>query len=313
MKKFVLFFTVCTASLPLVSAHVYRSNKGVKKINPGTNITITPANGTGVVTINSNLLTSSPTVTTPMTFTSSVTFSSANVTIGIATLTITGKGVGVWISTPSSLLEVHNGSITVRGTNAGLAISTAMTVDFGGNIRAESLNIRSTITIPASGVTPGSYSNATVVVSANGLVTSASAGQAAATVITTFTAILGAGGDVALSTVGFIPIPGAFTTIGHSTWNVIQIQAFNLTVSTFGSNFYSIALATGGAVPSTFTYITTRLEVSTNNMFSVWTSTAFTVPFNSSLSLHVMESSTTAGASSAGEYGMKIQYWRQPE
>ena len=33
MKSFILFFTVCTASLQLVNANVYRSNKGVKKVN----------------------------------------------------------------------------------------------------------------------------------------------------------------------------------------------------------------------------------------------------------------------------------------
>src|SRR3990167_4726944 len=127
----------------------------------------------------------------------------------------------------------------------------------------------------------------------------------------TYTYTLGSGGDVGVATTPFIAIPGAYATVGRSTWNITAIQAFNLSVSTFGSSFYRIALSTSNTRISSFTYISPQVEVSTGSSYSSYTSTSIVINSDFSIALHVMESSTTAGSSSAGEYGIKLEYWRR--
>src|SRR3990167_8625961 len=100
----------------------------------------------------------------------------------------------------------------------------------------------------------------------------------------TYTYTLGSGGDVGVATTPFIAIPGAYATVGRSTSNT-RI--------------------------SSFTYISPLVEVSTGSSYSQYTSTSMVINSDFSIALHVMESSTTAGSSSAGEYGIKLEYWRR--
>lgn len=201
---------------------------------------------------------------------------------------------GIRTTSPTSSLDVGIGSVTVRG--AGLNIPTGIAVSTG--LRLTSLTGCDTVDTDASG---------------NLICGSDATGGGGGTSITTFTYTLSSGGDVALSSIGFISIPGAFTTVGKSTWNVREVQAFNLVRSTAGSSQYQIALSTVTAGNQVFRYITPTVEVSTNNYYSVWTSTAFRLQADESISLHVTFSSAPTGAALAAEYGMKLKFWREPD
>lgn len=133
----------------------------------------------------------------------------------------------------------------------------------------------------------------------------------AATANSTFTFRLGVGGEVFIATNVFIPVAGAYGTIGKSTWNIIDVRPYTLDVSSVARTSMRVAVssATGGA--NVWAYRTQELHVSTNNKWGVWYSTAFPIMYNESFALHI----TTIPASGTlpSNFGVLLRVWKEPE
>lgn len=130
-----------------------------------------------------------------------------------------------------------------------------------------------------------------------------------ASVISTFTWVIKAGGDVYLSTNSFIPIPGAYGVVGKSTINVIEVQPFTLYASSVGWTSFNVAICTQTlGFATTWYYGIKNSTVGVNSKYGVWVSTAFRLYKDWAFSLHTT-SVTTAPGAVAAEYGMKMRGW----
>ena len=125
-------------------------------------------------------------------------------------MSATGK-FGIGASSPSSLLDVNGGSITVRGTNAGIQMS---------------------------GIDLANWMSTTVA--------SIGASVVPALVNSTFTKVIGYGGSVYYTTNTVCPFPGACFWTGNSTVNVIDIQGALVFGSTVASSRFQIVESSGG-------------------------------------------------------------------
>lgn len=223
-------------------------------------------------------------------------------------LTASGN-LGVGESTVTSRLDVSNGSVTVRGTNAALEVR-------GGTVTALAISVSS---LTGRGVLynlPPADGTSGQVLATNGsgglswaTDQTGGAGGSGSGGISTFTFTLKSGGDAVLSTHPFVAIPGAFDVVGKSTITIFEVQAFNLDRSSIGWTSYNIARTTQTqtlAQSTTWQYLIFDSTVGTNGLYSVWTSTRFNLYPGWAYSLHVTSSPSNPGQK-PGNYGIKMR------
>ena len=90
----------------------------------------------------------------------------------------------------------------------------------------------------------------------------------------TFPVVLASGGDVFLATSPFIAINGMFGTFGFSTFNVTEVMAYQVGISTYRATKYQVW---GGTSAETAAQYSPQIVISTNDHFSIPVSTTFPI------------------------------------
>lgn len=184
------------------------------------------------------------------------------------------------------------------------------------NINTRVLNVANSTGIYINGslISSASITGAGVTVSINGgtaAIVIAGGGGGSASGVSTFTWTGSIDGDVGIGSNTFSGT-GAWTEIGRSTWNVIEVQVCNIRSSTVGTTTYNVAYSTmiDGTDKSTWTFIAT-LTIPSFGTESNWVVPTTTVlNFRTAIALHVT-AIPASGLMPVGEE-LKVRYWRNP-